>query len=120
MAEFKNDGKLTSDFKNQWGVCRKGNTGPDNTGPIGRVVGEASVTWKGDGAWTPGYFCFCVEEGSAGEKYYTTCKPKPEEEDRLPLQKDQIINLDCEHDDGWMKCDDDETGWKQTKDETLN
>ena len=64
----------------------------------------ASVTWKGEGNWTPKHFCFFLRVYLVRE--LIVCKPKPDAQ--LPLAKGETLPLDCDSEQYkyWQKCDD--------------
>ena len=82
-----------------WSQCRYGLL----SGSLGQIIHKASVTWTGEGGWTPKHFCITV---IAWTTYLTVCKPKPDA--RLPLTSGQTLALDCDwsHGNHWVKCDD--------------
>ena len=101
------DGKVTEFPKDPtsdvWGTCR---LSPD--GDLGEeITSETSVSWHGEGIWTPAYFCF-ITRGS-GENYASTCKPQDSDP---KLNEGDEIKLECKHGRTWSNCDDDVNGWK--------
>ena len=106
MTEFTKD--PASDV---WGTCRlspDGDLGDEivTSSVINDIISETSVSWHGEGIWTPAYFCF-ITRGS-GENYASTCKPQDPDP---KLNEGDEIKLECKHGD-WRKCDDDINGWK--------
>ena len=95
-TEFENKDNM------QWGSCRAGL----QEAIIGQVVKTVKVTWKGEGLWTPAYFCFI-----AGIRPVTATTCKPVGDAKLPMEKDDSITLECEFNLNWNSCEADENGW---------
>ena len=77
----------------------------------GRVV-SATATWKGQGSWTPAYFCFSTRTSRLNK--INTCKPDPNSQ--LALQKGDKITITCKYNPSWRECDDDDD-WKNALNE---